>query len=67
MGQTSWGTPALNLRAEAAAILSAQRVQVVDVPGCTIEDTRLFSHRRHKATGERDGRFVGLIWNTSGR
>lgn len=56
--ETSWGTPALDLRAEAQAVLSAQGVEVVDVVGCTIEDETLFSHRR--APGQ--GRFAGLVW-----
>ena len=57
---TSWGTPALDLPAGVMA-------QLVDlgVPGhteaaaCTMEETRLFSHRR--APGE--GRFAGIVWS----
>lgn len=56
--QTRWGTPALDLRAEAAAVLERLTVSVVDQFGCTIEDETLFSHRR--APGE--GRFAGVIW-----
>lgn len=55
---TSWGTTALNLRAEAHSILARQGVTVAELSGCTIEDDSLFSHRR--APG--DGRFAGVIW-----
>ncbi|MDO5493676.1 MAG: polyphenol oxidase family protein [Nesterenkonia sp.] len=56
--ETRWGTPALDLRAEAAAVLASREVTVTDVAGCTIEDEDLFSHRR--APGR--GRFAGLVW-----
>lgn len=59
---TSWGTPALNLRAQATAVLHAAGAEVVNVSGCTIEDTSLFSHRRSQRTGEPQGRFAGLVW-----
>lgn len=58
---TNWGTPALNLRAEAAVLLEAAGVEVVDVPGCTIEQLELFSHRRSQQTGEAKGRLAGII------
>src|SRR5699024_6738266 len=60
--RTSWGTPALNLRAEARAVLEAAGVDVVDVAGCTIEDPQLFSHRRSQRTGDPQGRFAGVVW-----
>lgn len=60
---TSWGTPALNLRAEATAVLESAGVVVHNAPGgCTIEETGLFSHRRSQKTGEPQGRLAGLVW-----
>lgn len=60
---TSWGTPALDLRAEANAVLSAAGAMVINAAaGCTIEDPALFSHRRSQKTGEPEGRLAGLIW-----
>lgn len=56
--QTSWGSSALNLRAEARTVLDGQGVRVAELAGCTIEDESLFSHRR--APGK--GRFAGVIW-----
>ena len=58
---TRWGTPALDLRAQAAVVLQAAGVAVVDVPGCTIEAPQLFSHRRSQRTGEPEGRLAGII------
>ncbi|GAA1120708.1 polyphenol oxidase family protein [Nesterenkonia jeotgali] len=58
VSQTSWGSSALNLRAEARAVLDGQGVRVAELAGCTIEDESLFSHRR--APGK--GRFAGVIW-----
>ncbi|WP_241475206.1 polyphenol oxidase family protein [Nesterenkonia sp. YGD6] len=55
---TSWGTSALNLRAEAQAVLAQQGVTVEDLAGCTLEDDSLFSHRREPDRG----RFAGVIW-----
>src|SRR5699024_9527848 len=60
--RTSWGTAALDLRAQAAAVLAAAGVGVVDVPGCTIEDPQLFSHRRAQRTAEPQGRIAGVVW-----
>jgi len=57
---TRWGTSALDLRAEAEAVLTGQNVAVAELSGCTLEDESLYSHRR--APGE--GRFAGLIWTT---
>lgn len=57
---TSWGTPALDLPAGAAAVLEALGVTVHRDDRCTFEDERLFSHRR--APGE--GRFAGVVWRT---
>lgn len=58
---TRWGTPALNLRAEAVRLLEERDVDVVDIASCTIEEDDLFSHRRSGRTGEVEGRLVGVI------
>ncbi|MFI7421521.1 peptidoglycan editing factor PgeF [Nonomuraea sp. NPDC049684] len=58
---TSWGTPALDLRAGIESQLRA--VGVADVrhdARCTIESAELYSHRREQP----GGRFAGLIWLT---
>lgn len=60
--QTSWGSPALDLRAEAAAVLEAAGAAVVDVAGCTIEDPQLFSHRGAQRSAGPQGRIAGVIW-----
>ncbi|MEV4901546.1 polyphenol oxidase family protein [Citricoccus sp. NPDC055426] len=57
---TSWGTPALDLPAGAEAVLTGLGVTVHRSAVCTLEDHRVFSHRR--APGR--GRFVGLVWRT---
>ncbi|MDN5601636.1 MAG: peptidoglycan editing factor PgeF [Brachybacterium sp.] len=58
--RTSWGTPSLDLRAGAAAVLEAAGVPAasfdMDHP-CTLEDERFFSHRRSARTG----RFAGVL------
>lgn len=60
---TSWGTPALNLRAEATAVLESAGVVVHNEPaGCTIEEPGLFSHRRSQKRGEPQGRIAALVW-----
>lgn len=62
---TSWGTPALDLRAGARDRLSALRVDVAEpaagVP-CTLENSELFSHRRDP----RSGRTAGVVWSVDG-
>ncbi|NLS10252.1 laccase domain-containing protein [Nesterenkonia sp. MY13] len=58
---TSWGTPALNLRAEARAVLETAGADVVDISGCTIEDPTLFSHRASQQQGRPEGRLAGVI------
>lgn len=62
VSRTSWGTAALDLRAEARTVLEAAGAAVVDVPGCTIEDPQLFSHRRSQRTAEPQGRIAGVVW-----
>jgi hypothetical protein len=55
---TSWGTPALDLRAAVEAQLRAAGVGTLHrVGGCTRESPDLFSHRRDGVTG----RFAGII------
>ncbi|WP_049567056.1 peptidoglycan editing factor PgeF [Nonomuraea sp. SBT364] len=55
---TSWGTPALDLRAGIEAQLRAAGVaDVRHDDRCTIETADLYSHRR-----DDPGRFAGLIW-----
>ncbi|WP_322477466.1 polyphenol oxidase family protein [Nesterenkonia sp. HG001] len=56
--QTTWGTPALDLRSEAEEILRELGAGIAELAGCTLEDETLYSHRR--APGE--GRFAGLVW-----
>ncbi|WIG16110.1 polyphenol oxidase family protein [Kocuria rosea] len=64
---TSWGTPALDLRAGARERLSALGVGVVEPSGagssCTLENERLSSHRRDPGSG----RIVGLVWRSGPR
>ena len=60
---TSWGTPALDLRAGARDRLAALEVDVADPPGgpgpsCTLENEGLSSHRRDPGSG----RIAGLVW-----
>lgn len=57
--RTRKGTPGLDLRAGLDARLRAAGVpEVVHDPRCTVEDSRLFSHRRDGVTG----RQAGLVW-----
>lgn len=56
---TTWGTPSLDLGAGVRAQLEAAGVEVVEVGGCTREETGLHSHRRD---GAEAGRFAGLVW-----
>ncbi|MGY1712177.1 peptidoglycan editing factor PgeF [Geodermatophilus sp. SYSU D00758] len=57
--RTRRGTPGLDLRAGVAELLGAAGVgQVVHDPRCTVEDRRLFSHRRDGVTG----RQAGVAW-----
>jgi hypothetical protein len=58
-GETSWGTPALDLGAGVAAQLAAAGVAASVVPGCTLEDPTFHSYRRD---GDAAGRFAGLVW-----
>ncbi|GGE61754.1 polyphenol oxidase family protein [Nesterenkonia cremea] len=60
--RTRWGTAALDLKAEAAQVLSEAGIEVVDTAGCTMEDESLFSHRRSSQQGAAPGRIAGIIW-----
>ena len=57
--ETSWGTPALDIGAGVRAQLERAGVEVVDVGGCTREESSLHSYRRDGADA---GRFAGLVW-----
>lgn len=59
--RTSWGTPALDLGAGVRAQLAAAGCTVVEVGGCTREDSELHSHRRDGAGA---GRMAGVVWRT---
>ncbi len=55
---TSWGTPALDLRAGAVAVLEGAGVDEIDADHpCTLEDERFYSYRRSARTG----RFAGVL------
>ena len=55
---TTWGTPALDLRAGAVAQLGALGLEAVTTAGgCTIEDESFYSYRRSGRTG----RFAGVV------
>ncbi|MCC9197860.1 polyphenol oxidase family protein [Arthrobacter sp. zg-Y820] len=56
--RTRRGTPALDLPAGAEAQLAALDVEVIRVPGCTLESDELYSHRRTSSAG----RFAGVVW-----
>jgi polyphenol oxidase len=63
---TTWGTPALDLRAGAVAELTGLGLADVRlVGGCTIEDSSFYSHRRggriNGRLGETTGRFAGVV------
>jgi len=55
---TSWGTPALDLRAAIAAQLDGLGVKALHDDRCTIETPELYSYRRDGKTG----RFAGYVW-----
>ena len=56
---TSRGTPGLDLRAGIARQLTDLGIKAIDVdPRCTVEDHKLFSHRRDAPTG----RLASLVW-----
>jgi len=56
--RTTWGTPAMDLRAGCTAVLARRGVgRVTAVGGCTLEDEGLYSYRRARVTG----RFAGAV------
>lgn len=56
---TSWGTPAIDLGAGAAAQLAQLGVAVTEASECTLTSPDLFSHR---GDGPQTGRQIGLVW-----
>ena len=58
-GETSWGTPSLDLGAGVRDQLRAHGIEPVEVARCTREDDALHSYRRD---GEGSGRLAGLVW-----
>lgn len=56
--RTRQGTAGLDLAAGAEMQLAGRGVQTERIAGCTLEEGRLFSHRRN----QRAGRFAGLVW-----
>lgn len=57
---TSWGTPALDLPRAAERLLARRGVRVFRSPVCTLEDHRVYSHRR----APDQGRIAGLVWRS---
>jgi hypothetical protein len=55
---TSWGTPSLDLPAAVLSQLAGCGVHAERIAGCTLEEPRLFSHRR----GTPAGRFAGVVY-----
>ncbi|MHA3021095.1 peptidoglycan editing factor PgeF [Mycobacterium sp. BMJ-28] len=56
---TAKGTPGLDIRAGIARQLTTLGIRAIDIdPRCTVEDRRLFSHRRGAPTG----RLASLVW-----
>jgi YfiH family protein len=58
-GETSWGTPSVDVGAGVLAQLRRAEVEVVDAARCTREDEDLYSYRRQ---GTASGRLGGLVW-----
>ncbi|GAB3249681.1 laccase domain-containing protein [Arthrobacter pigmenti] len=56
--RTRQGTAGLDLAAGAEMQLAGMGVPTERIAGCTLEEGRLFSHRRN----QRAGRFAGLVW-----
>jgi YfiH family protein len=57
-GETSWGTPAVDVGAGVLAQLAAEGIEAVDASRCTLEDRDLYSFRRQ---GTSSGRLAGLV------
>ncbi len=58
---TRGGTPALDLPAAVLSQLAALDVPAERIPGCTFEETALFSFRRD-GNGSRAGRIAGVVY-----
>ncbi|MFC6153279.1 polyphenol oxidase family protein [Nocardioides yefusunii] len=57
--ETRVGTPALDVVGGVREQLVDEDVDVLDLPICTMEDERTFSHRRQQGAA---GRAAGLVW-----
>ncbi len=57
-GETSWGTPSIDVAAGVAAQLAELDCAVIDATSCTIESENLYSYRREGAVS---GRLAGLV------
>jgi YfiH family protein len=57
-GETTWGTPSIDVAAGVRAQLAEADAEVVDASRCTREHADLFSYRRD---GDRAGRMAGLV------
>lgn len=57
--RTTWGTPSVDLAAGVVAQLDADGVSSEHLGVCTMEDDRVWSHRRDD---DRAGRVAGLVW-----
>lgn len=57
-GETSWGTPSIDVAAGVRAQLDELGVEVIDAARCTIESEDLYSYRRE---GPVSGRMAGLV------
>lgn len=57
-GETSWGTPSIDVAAGVRAQLAELDVEIVDATRCTIESADLYSYRRE---GPVSGRMAGLV------
>lgn len=57
-GETSWGTPSIDVAAGVRAQLDELGVEIVDASRCTIESEDLYSYRRE---GPVSGRMAGLV------
>ncbi|MEV5962499.1 peptidoglycan editing factor PgeF [Kribbella sp. NPDC051952] len=57
-GETSWGTPSIDVAAGVRAQLDELGVEVLDANRCTIESDDLYSYRRE---GPVSGRMAGLV------
>lgn len=57
--ETTWSTPSLDVVGGVREQLVDADVEVLDLPICTIEDERTYSHRRQAGAAGRSG---GIVW-----